>query len=238
MAESTTRTPTHYDILGVRPTASPQQIRRAFRDLSKLYHPDTTELPPAEATEKFQQLNEAYAVLSSPDRRWSYDKQVGYSRISVMQPLEPLSRSQVTPRRKEMSNVYLDPNDRPLSAGEIFALFILGLTFVACLVLVLTIGFTQGETALNSSPLPPAETVEIPFSGKSTQIDENPSAPETFIESDVKRHGGTGKPGKLAPSPDVSQDLRAQSPTNSQADKSPPPPSSSTIAPSPQPTWL
>ena len=35
-----------------RPTASPQQIRRAFRDLSKLYHPDTTELPPAEATEK------------------------------------------------------------------------------------------------------------------------------------------------------------------------------------------
>ena len=56
MAESTTRTPTHYDLLGVRPTASPQQIRRAFRDLSKLYHPDTTELPPAEATGKiFQQ---------------------------------------------------------------------------------------------------------------------------------------------------------------------------------------
>ncbi len=149
MAESTTRTPTHYDILGVRPTASPQQIRRAFRDRSKLYHPDTTELPAAEATEKFQQLNEAYAVLSSPDRRWTYDKQVGYSRISVMQPLEPLSRSQTAPRRKEVSNLYLDPNDRPLSAGEIFALFILGLTFVACLVLVLTIGFTRSETAFN-----------------------------------------------------------------------------------------
>ncbi len=160
MAEQTTRPPTHYDVLGVRPTASPQQIRRAFRDLSKLYHPDTTELPAAEATEKFQQLNEAYAVLSSPDRRWTYDKQVGYSRISVMQPLEPLSRNRATPRRKEISNLYLDPNDRPLSAGEIFALFILGITFVACLALVLTIGFTQGDTALNPVGPPAPEIIK------------------------------------------------------------------------------
>ncbi len=135
---------THYDQLGVKPTASPQQIRRAFRDLSKLYHPDTTDLPAPEATEKFQQLNEAYAILSSPDRRWAYDQQVGYSRISVMQPLEPLTRS-ATPQRREPANMYLDPTDRPLSAGEIFALFILGLTFVACLALVLTVGLTRGE---------------------------------------------------------------------------------------------
>lgn len=176
MPEPTTRTPTHYDILGVRPTASPQQIRRAFRDLSKLYHPDTTELPAVEATEKFQQLNEAYGVLSSPDRRWTYDKQVGYSRISVMQPLEPLSRSQSSPRRKEVSNLYLDPNDRPLSAGEIFALFILGLTFMACLALVLTISFTQGESALNPLEAAASERVEmvgpVPQAGVTAPPDE------------------------------------------------------------------
>lgn len=144
------RPETYYDRLGVKPTASPQQIRQAFRELSKLYHPDTTTLPEAEATAKFQQLNEAYGVLSSPDRRWTYDKQVGYSRISVMQPLEPLSRASSTvPRRKEPSNMYLDPTDRPLSAGEIFALFILGLTFVACLALVVTVSLTRGEYAIN-----------------------------------------------------------------------------------------
>ncbi len=144
MPDANPKPKTHYDQLGVKPTASPQQIRRAFRDLSKLYHPDTTELPSIEATEKFQQLNEAYAILSSPDRRWAYDQRVGYSRISVMQPLEPLSRPAVSPRR-EPANMYLDPTDRPLSAGEIFALFILGLTFVACLALVVTVGLTRGD---------------------------------------------------------------------------------------------
>ncbi|MGB3309843.1 MAG: J domain-containing protein [Nodosilinea sp.] len=138
---------THYDQLGIKPTASPQQIRRAFRDLSKLYHPDTTALPAAEATEKFQQLNDAYAILSSPDRRWAYDQQVGYSRISVMQPLESLQHTPTTSQRREPANMYLDPTDRPLSAGEIFALFILGLTFVACLALVVTVSLTRGEYA-------------------------------------------------------------------------------------------
>jgi hypothetical protein len=152
------RPPSYYDRLGVKPTASPQQIRQAFRDLSKLYHPDTTTLPAAEATTKFQDLNEAYAVLSSPDRRWSYDQQAGYSRISVMQPLESLAKANQGTSRREPSNLYLDPNDRPLSPGEIFALFILGLTFVACLALVVTVGLTRGDppgiTALTEPQTP------------------------------------------------------------------------------------
>jgi hypothetical protein len=152
------RPASYYDRLGVKPTASPQQIRQAFRDLSKLYHPDTTTLPAAEATAKFQDLNEAYAVLSSPDRRWSYDQQAGYSRISVMQPLESLAKANQGTSRREPSNLYLDPNDRPLSPGEIFALFILGLTFVACLALVVTVGLTRGDppgiTALTEPQTP------------------------------------------------------------------------------------
>ena len=174
------RPATYYDRLGVKPTASPQQIRQAFRELSKLYHPDTTTLPEEEATEKFQQLNEAYGILSSPDRRWTYDKQVGYSRISVMQPLEPLSRASSTvPRRREPSNLYLDPTDRPLSAGEIFALFILGLTFVACLALVVTVGLTRGDYAINPD-LPDAmtltsEVAPAPKSPPTPAIQESPS---------------------------------------------------------------
>jgi hypothetical protein len=91
MPDANPRPKTHYDQLGVKPTASPQQIRRAFRDLSKLYHPDTTDLPATEATEKFQSSTKPTPFSAAPIAL-DYDQKVGYSRISVMQPLEPLSR--------------------------------------------------------------------------------------------------------------------------------------------------
>jgi hypothetical protein len=154
----------YYKLLGVRYSASPQDIRRAYREMSKLYHPDTTELPPAIATEKFQLLNEAYGTLSSPEKRRAYDLEQGYSRVAVIQPTADLRQATRNPARSSRSSAYLDPSDRPLSPGEIFALFILGLTFVACLVLVITIGVTRGEFAvqnLNPLQIKPSEAVEI-----------------------------------------------------------------------------
>ena len=134
--------PTYYHLLKLHPSASVQQIRRAYRELSKLYHPDTTQLPAAIATAKFQQLNEAYATLSSPERRLAYDLKIGYSRVSVIQPSLDLDRPVSESRRR--STAYLDPTDRPLSAGELFALFTLGLTFAACVALALVVGITRG----------------------------------------------------------------------------------------------
>ena len=165
MPESTPQATNHYRLLGLEPGASVQAIRRAYRDLSKLYHPDTTTLPDAIATDKFQQLNEAYATLSNPERRLAYDHKIGYSRIAVMQSRlnlnQPVSR-QNNSRDSRDRSAYLDPTDRPLSAGELFAIFILGVTFVACLVLVIAIGITQGEVAFG--PLvPPDLTVESPL---------------------------------------------------------------------------
>ena len=146
---TTQSAPSYYERLGLKPNASVQEIRRAYRDLSKLYHPDTTQLESAIAVPKFQALNEAYATLSSPEKRLSYDYKSGYSRISVMQPLRnqtPSSqRSQDTPSHDWSSSAYLDPNDRPLSAGEMFALFILGVTFIGCLILVFAIGLTHDD---------------------------------------------------------------------------------------------
>ncbi len=138
----------HYDLLGLRPNASVQEIRRAYRDLSKLYHPDTTTLERAIATQKFQALNEAYAILSSPEKRLSYDYKLGYSRLSVMQPLSANAPGRLSKSYDPTASAYLDPTDRPLSAGELFALFILGVTFVGCLILVITIGLTQSSPKL------------------------------------------------------------------------------------------
>jgi hypothetical protein len=98
------------------------------------------------ATAKFQQLNEAYATLSSPERRFTYDLKIGYSRFGVIQPPPDLNRP-VSYSHDWSKSAYLDASDRPLSTGEIFALFILGLTFLVCLLLAIAIGLTRGEAA-------------------------------------------------------------------------------------------
>ena len=138
----------YYGLLGLHPSASVREIRQAYRDLSKLYHPDTTALSAAIATVKFQQLNEAYATLSSPERRTAYDQKIGYSSVPVVQRSLRVEQASSAHRAFQSSSAYLDPTDRPLSPGEIFALFILGITFVGCLVLAIAIGITRGEAVL------------------------------------------------------------------------------------------
>ncbi|MGK7946666.1 MAG: J domain-containing protein [Microcystaceae cyanobacterium] len=134
----------YYAILGVHPSASAIEIRQAYRKLSKQYHPDTTELPSEVATGKFQKLNEAYGTLSNPERRSLYDLELGYSRWTVIQPRPPLNQSNSTDDNR---SAYLDPSDRPLSSGEIFALILLILTFGGCLLLVLILAMVRGDTS-------------------------------------------------------------------------------------------
>jgi len=135
-------TNSYYAVLGLSPSASVIEVRRAYRELSKRYHPDTTELPVGEATVKFQQLNEAYATLSNPERTLLYDAKIGYSRYNVIQAPPDLDSG----KYRAPQAAYLDPTDRPLSSGEIFALFILGITFVGCLLLAIVIGLTRGDS--------------------------------------------------------------------------------------------
>jgi DnaJ-domain-containing protein 1 len=167
----------HYTLLGLHPSASVQEIRQTYREMSKLYHPDTTQLPPAIATQKFQQLNEAYATLCNPDRRSTYDLKIGYSRVVVVRPLPSLNR----PQPRYTDSAYIDATDRPLSPGEVFALFILGITFVGCLVLAITIGFTRGESAFQ--PLTAQEVIiqEIP---QPTEELISPPTPNIPMSSD------------------------------------------------------
>lgn len=169
----------YYGLLGLHPSASAREIRQSYRELSKLYHPDTTTLPTAIATSKFQQLNEAYATLSSPERRNSYNRKIGYSSVAVVQPLPSLHRP-TSPKQTYTSSAYLDPTDRPLSPGEIFALFILGLTFVGCLCLAIAIGLTRGDAVLPTATLPEdvvQQTISQPAQPPSVQPSPVPPQP-------------------------------------------------------------
>ena len=66
----------YYEILGVSRSASEEEIKRAFRKLAFQYHPDHNKDPGAE--DKFKKINEAYQVLSDPEKRSSYDR---YGRV-------------------------------------------------------------------------------------------------------------------------------------------------------------
>ena len=63
----------YYEVLGVAKTASEDEIKKAYRQLAKKYHPD---LNPGDKTaeEKFKEVNEAYEVLSDPDKKSRYDQ--------------------------------------------------------------------------------------------------------------------------------------------------------------------
>ena len=61
----------YYQVLGIPRDATPDAIKKAFRKLSRQYHPDVHKTPGAEA--KFKEINEAYEVLSDPAKRSRYD---------------------------------------------------------------------------------------------------------------------------------------------------------------------
>src|SRR6266542_978674 len=71
-----TATKDYYGTLGVKKSASQEEIRKAFRKLARKYHPDVNPGDKA-AEEKFKALSEANDVLSDPKKRKIYD-QVGF----------------------------------------------------------------------------------------------------------------------------------------------------------------
>jgi molecular chaperone DnaJ len=62
----------YYEVLGVERNASADDLKRAFRRLAMQYHPDRNSEPGAE--ERFKEINEAYEILSDPERRSNYDR--------------------------------------------------------------------------------------------------------------------------------------------------------------------
>ncbi len=201
---------THYELLGVAPDATSQQLRQAFRALSKRYHPDTTSLPAAEAEAAFQQLRLAYGVLGDPVARRSYDER-------LRQPARPPVVFS-TPARPATAAFQPRPTSvrRSLSGGEWFALVLLAVALAFSLVLGVGLAWARG-TALMTRP--------------SWWVD--PAVVPVLLQSDPAVHGGQPPPPPGQPPPSPGQPIAVLGP--SEPPQTRPAPASRPAAPASRP---
>ena len=144
----------HYQLLQVAPTASREELRQAFRQLSKRFHPDTTELPVAEAERAFQQLRQAYAVLSDPATRERYDGELRHAAMVAAATNLPSTAATMATnpalRARPPGGVRPDGVRRALSGGEWLALLLLGIALVFSLVLGVGLAWLRGAELIES----------------------------------------------------------------------------------------
>ncbi len=83
---------TLYDILGVKQYSTDEDIKKAYRRLARIYHPDINKEEGAE--EIFKKISLAYSVLSDPKKRFIYDSTIWGEKISdLIEALSPIAKS-------------------------------------------------------------------------------------------------------------------------------------------------
>ncbi|BEV36643.1 J domain-containing protein [Synechococcus sp. M16CYN] len=125
----------HYQRLGVAPEVDSEALRQAFRRKSKTLHPDTTELPEAQASKAFQQLRESYTLLADPGRRDAYD-------AILRQSQKTQQAANELPRSNGWSSV---GQRRPLSGGEWFSLMLLSVALLLSVLIGLGVAMIRGR---------------------------------------------------------------------------------------------
>lgn len=95
--------PNYYALLGVPATAKTAEIKRAYRQLVRQFHPDAT----ARAEdEQIKRINEAYAILSDSRKRQVYDEQLRQAKLhaeAVLRERERLRRQQEAQQEPQMT---------------------------------------------------------------------------------------------------------------------------------------
>ncbi|MEM8620272.1 MAG: J domain-containing protein [Actinomycetota bacterium] len=152
---------THYAVLGVRPEASTDEVRDAFRRLARQHHPDRSAAERAGA-DRMAEINEAYRVLCDPARRAVYDASL---------------RSGPDVRAEETTTSPPDPRNAPTVPGETYEraripwrmLLVTGTIAVAGIVVLAQ--FTEpGEPATPDGILRNGDCVEIELDNDAREV--------------------------------------------------------------------
>ena len=119
--------PSHYQLLGVSPSATDQEIRRAYHRRARRHHPDAhpgADPATAEAARQAMvNLNAAWAVLSDPAKRRSYDAELGLgSRPASPPPRTETAFEPVPGFDDDLDDFGPEPEPRPSTVGDMVVL--------------------------------------------------------------------------------------------------------------------
>lgn len=111
----------YYDVLGLKRSATAEDVKRAYRKLARELHPDVNKAPDAE--KRFNEVNEAYEVLSDAQKRQQYD-QFGHAG-GERDPFAGARKGSGGPRRAHYtwSNIGGHPGEGGIGADDIGAIF-------------------------------------------------------------------------------------------------------------------
>lgn len=154
---------THYDVLGVRPDASNDAIRAAYRERARLAHPDR----PGGADDAMARLNEAYRTLNDPGRRALYDRRLN--------PAASTPRTHSTGAHADDDPVSWSAPTAPVTARFPWR-FVIGLAVVGSLGVILS--------AALAGPEDPAVPDGVLRSGSCVEIDQVGFAREVACRAD------------------------------------------------------
>jgi len=135
----------YYQILGVNRTASAEEIKRVYRRLAVKYHPDKNPDPEAEAI--FKEINEAYDVLSDPEKKWLYDQRRepryrNYTVTPVAPDAAPVRVNNDDPRYRRRRPASAPPPVHKVTAADLMRQYlghVLWVNWAGCAVVILLV---------------------------------------------------------------------------------------------------
>ncbi|TPX15240.1 uncharacterized protein E0L32_004517 [Thyridium curvatum] len=204
----------YYDTLGVQPTATELEIKKAYRKLAIVHHPDKNPNDPT-AHEKFQAIGEAYQVLSDTDLRKAYDK---------------FGKDASKP-----SEGFVDPAEffTSIFGGEAFVDWIGEISLMKDLTATMDITMAEEEAAAAEAEANAAAAADEEFPGTAEAMKESKAAADAAAAASSSEAGGHAKPPKVV----VEDEKSAHGPTGAyDKDAQEPPPAYSGRTPSPSPS--
>ena len=125
----------HYQRLGVAQTATPEEIRTAYRNLARVHHPDKHE---GKTSIQMLEINEAWRVLSDPVLRYKYDADLRAHRSEV-------DDDEVRQRHERLQNIAVDTDRRHYSPAKFPWKFVVAVIVLGTILILVLGAFSQSN---------------------------------------------------------------------------------------------